>query len=382
MRKRSQNTRRNKQTVSAPVQSAPRITITESRNNDQTGFFDKHPIAKTILSVTGFFIFAILSLLFTKHYKFPQLNYSFDMKGDTPFASILDFYGYHKNQLSSIQNIYPVVIGTSLFYLYRNFNCDYELSALFSFIAIMDSGFSSFLQSSNSHFFHVFLTMLTFFFQGLLFHEKAFSTIWFILNAFLSFFISLNFCNRVESLPLIVSYIYSISITVRKTSLSFSPRKPTKILDIIKIVSLNCFVSFVTIFIFKSTIGLPKFRKISFSIDDIFDEYKIIQFGYTLIVFEILAVFLFAFKFTYLNSYDSLLLISLALTFVSNLILPVFSGESALATKIFDGKLNLVMMAGIVIGRPSRLYLSYTLLLIGLFTTWVERYKFKPLGEF
>ena len=352
-------------------------SLHKNENSNFTKIQSDSTVINTIIYYIVFLLLASSFLVFIDKFQFRQQKYFFEIKDDTPFAFLIENIGneYFSPKFSKI--FYILIIDSLIYAFFSNLHCDLDFSIFYILIITLESGFTSYVQSFHSLFLHSFLIFFELYLYCVFLHTRAYKLKWYLLCTLIAFLTTLDFCLRVEAISFAFSFISIIIISIHKTNLLTSPYLIITWKEIALIVFLCISTVFIVLFTFYNTIGLPKFIWLPLSIGDIIDEYKISQWNITLIIIEVISLFFI--KYAQLNSYNTFMICILLICLFSVSIIPAYSGETAVITKVFEFKLILVLLTGIILGRQPRLYLTILIALLGILTSWIYRYNFIPL---
>ena len=330
------------------------------------------------------FVLCVCFTFFRERYMRKTFEADFESDRSVPLSEIidsrLDFWFKSRRYL---KKMYPIFASLSLFTIFFFLNCDLDFSLAFCYSVFLDTGFSEFLSSLHSHFLHCLILLLTILMWILLLHKKAFTQVWFAINAATVLCISLNCTLRIESLAFIPPYLAVLYMSVKKTNNMFKPVKKTRLIDVLKLVLLIAAIASPVVALIYYFVGLPKIRFLKhLSFDDVVDQYELEHYSYPLVFTEITSLILYLFftfikPIQYLNSYNKNIFKLLIISCVFLVCLPMLSGESALSTKIFGVKLMCILGTGILLGRLHHIYISYVhvfgLLLLSYFNLYQEQ---------
>lgn len=347
----------------------------EKHNHDQnqTDYLSNKPL----ISYIYILLLAFLSLLFIDKYQFRQQKFFFEMSDDTPLAFKIENFGNEYLPPAFSKIFYVLIIDSFLFGIFSNLHCDLDFITYFILIITLESGLTAYIQSLHSLFFHTFLILFELYLYCVFIHTRAYQLKWYLIFSTITFLNALDFCLRVEGISFIFSLVSVTIISIHRTNLLTNPNRKTSAKEFIFIAFLCLSIIFIVLFTFYKTIGLPKFIWLPLSLGDILDEYKISQYNITLILIEIISLFFI--KSAEFNSYNMFMICILLIILFSVSIIPAYSSETAVITKVFEFKMTLILISGIILGRQPRIYLALTIAFIGIAISWIYRYKFVPL---
>jgi hypothetical protein len=295
---------------------------------------------------------------------------------DSPLAALVDslyFQHFHSGNesIDGCSIVTPIVCVGGVAGILILIGGDMDSLVAFSLLIFLDGGFLSRVMSSPSLLTHIAINIAIVLLSLHVVLKPVLSNRWMVCSGIIAALNGINFTLRAESLPFIIFSIAIFLIPRKQFRVGWTYLTPWLweiglLLEFFVVVGIGYFL-----------IGLPSWTTLQPSWADFADEYQLMQWGSALNLVGAAALVLYPM----LNLRESRrrFLYCVIAAGSLTLFLPGYTAQDALAARLIDLRLFVIIASGIVLSRQSLPMLSYGVLFVAMAQSWIARYRFRPL---